>query len=234
MQLVLTTELLIEAYKQGLFPMAYNAGSPFIHWVCPELRGQLSIERLHIRRSLKKVIRRGLIEGAPYTVTIDKAFEAVIGLCAESVESRPETWINTPIMQAYINLHRDGHAHSVEVWREDKDGAELVGGLYGIAIGGAFFGESMFSRATDASKIALVHLCARLHKGGFTLLDTQFVNDHLQQFGVYELPHRDYMKELREAVKRDADFMLKGADEAALLNEYPPYSAASPESSSSL
>ncbi|MCD8497363.1 MAG: leucyl/phenylalanyl-tRNA--protein transferase [Alphaproteobacteria bacterium] len=233
MQLVLTTELLIEAYKQGLFPMAYNAGSPFIHWVCPELRGQLSIPRLHIRRSLKKVIKRGLIEGMPYHVTTDKAFEAVIGLCAESVESRPETWINDPIRKAYINLHHDGFAHSVEIWREGSEGNELVGGLYGIAIGGAFFGESMFSRATDASKIALVHLCARLHKGGFTLLDTQFVNDHLQQFGVYELPHREYMKDLREAVKQEADFKLADITEANLLKAYPAYSAAASESRSS-
>lgn len=220
MQLVLTTELLIEAYKQGLFPMAYNAGSPFIHWVCPERRGQLPIEHLHIRRSLKKVIRRGLIEGEPYSITIDKAFESVIALCAQSVESRPETWINEPIRQAYTGLHHDGYAHSLEVWR----GRELVGGLYGIAIGRAFFGESMFSRATDASKIALVHLCARLHKGGFTLLDTQFVNDHLQQFGVYELPHREYIKQLREAVKLGADFALPGISEEDLLKAYPAYS----------
>lgn len=220
MQLVLTTPLLIEAYKQGLFPMAYNAGSPFIHWVCPELRGRLPIENMPLRRSLRKVIRRGLIEGAPCHVTVDKAFEAVIGLCAESVDTRPETWINDPIRKAFINLHHDGHAHSVEVWREAPRGSELVGGLYGLAIGGAFFGESMFSRATDASKIALVHLVARLWKGGFMLLDTQFVNDHLKQFGVYETPHRAYMKELREALKHDADFHLKGCGEKALRDEY--------------
>lgn len=211
MQLVLTTELLIEAYKQGLFPMAYSAGSPFIHWVCPELRGQLPIQNLHIPKSLRKTIKKG-----GYTVTTDKAFEAVIGLCAESNESRPETWINTPIMQAYINLHHDGHAHSLEVWRE----GELVGGLYGLEIGAAFFGESMFSRATDASKIALIHLCARLWKGGFTMLDTQFVNDHLKQFGVYEVPHRAYMKQLREAVKREADFRLQGLEEQTLVRDY--------------
>lgn len=220
MQLVLTTPLLIEAYKQGLFPMAYNAGSPFIHWVCPELRGQLSIENLHIRRSLRKVIKRGLIEGTPYHVTIDKAFEAVIGLCAESVETRPETWINDPIRKAFINLHHEGHAHSVEVWREGENGQKLAGGLYGLAIGGAFFGESMFSRRADASKIALVHLCARLWKGGFTLLDTQFINDHLKQFGVYEMPHREYIKQLRAATEHKADFCLDGTDEKTILNDY--------------
>lgn len=211
MQLVLTTELLIAAYKQGLFPMAYSAGSPFIHWVCPPLRGQLPIEGLHIPRSLKKTIRKG-----GYTVTIDKSFEAVIGLCAQSVNSRPETWINDPIIKAYTRLHEDGVAHSLEVWRD----GELVGGLYGLQIGAAFFGESMFSRATDASKIALVHLCARLWQGGFKMLDTQFVNDHLQQFGVFEIPHREYVRELRQIVEMGADFMLKDLSEADLLKAY--------------
>lgn len=211
MQLVLTTELLIEAYKQGLFPMAYNAGSPFIHWVCPPMRGQLPIADLHIPRSLRKTLRKG-----EFTVTTDKAFEAVIALCGESVKTRPETWINDPIRKAYTQLFYDGYGHSVEVWR----GRELVGGLYGLQIGAAFFGESMFSRASDASKIALVHLCARLWKGGFSMLDTQFVNDHLQQFGVYEIPHRDYIKQLREAVRQEADFGLWGADEGSILEDY--------------
>ena len=211
MQLVLTTELLIEAYKQGLFPMAYNAGSPFIHWVCPPMRGQLPIAELHIPRSLRKTLRKN-----EFTITTDKAFEAVIALCGESVATRPETWINDPIRKAYIQLFEDGYGHSVEVWR----GHELVGGLYGIQIGGAFFGESMFSRATDASKVALVHLCARLWKGGFMLLDTQFVNDHLQQFGVYEIPHREYMKQLREAAGAEADFALASISEVDILAEY--------------
>lgn len=211
MQLVLTTELLIAAYRQGLFPMAYSAGSPYIHWVCPPLRGQLPIADLHIPRSLKKTLRKG-----EYTVTIDKSFEAVIGLCAQSVDSRPETWINNPIIKAYTGLHHDGIAHSVEIWRE----RELVGGLYGLQIGAAFFGESMFSRATDASKVALVHLVARLWKGGFQMLDTQFVNDHLQQFGVYEVPHREYIRALRQVIEMEADFELKGMKEQDILNEY--------------
>ncbi len=212
MQLVLTTELLLEAYKQGLFPMAYSAGSPYIHWICPELRGQLSITQMHIPRRLKKTVR-----GAPYEIRIDTAFEEVIRACAGSNETRPETWINDAIIKAYIGLHKDGHAHSVECW--NKDGA-LVGGLYGIEMGGAFFGESMFSRERDASKIALIHLAARLWAGGFTLLDTQFVNDHLKQFGAYELPHQTYKRALREASTLETDFMLKGKSERELIEDY--------------
>ena len=212
MQLVLTTELLLEAYKQGLFPMAYSARSPYIHWICPELRGQLSITDMHIPQRLKKTLRR-----APYEIRIDTAFEAVIAACAEKRETRPETWINDAIIKAYTGLYKDGHAHSVECW--SKDG-KLVGGLYGIEIGRAFFGESMFSRARDASKIALVHLAARLWAGGFTLLDTQFVNDHLKQFGVYEVPYQAYKRALKTASTQNADFMLEGKNEADLLQTY--------------
>ncbi len=200
MQLVLTPELMIEAYKQGLFPMAYNAGSPFIHWVCPDMRGQLSITDLHIPKSLIKTVKK-----SPYEVRIDSDFNQVIKLCAAPSPDRPETWINEPIIDIFCKLHDLGHAHSVECWEDHK----LVGGLYGMAIGSAFFGESMFSRATDASKIALVHLAARLWKGGFTLLDTQFVNDHLIQFGVYEIPHAEYKAVLNSAAKSKAYFHLK-------------------------
>ncbi|MCB1561981.1 MAG: leucyl/phenylalanyl-tRNA--protein transferase [Alphaproteobacteria bacterium] len=211
MQLVLTPELLLEAYRQGLFPMSYSADSPYIHWVCPEMRGQLSIEKLHVPRRLKKTVR-----SSPYEVRIDTAFEQVIGACATATETRPETWINRQIENAFIGLYARGYAHSVECWR----GSELVGGLYGLAIGGAFFGESMFSRARDASKIALVHLAARLSAGGFTLLDTQFVNDHLEQFGVYEVPHETYKKQLIAALEHKADFKLKGRGEDSLLEAY--------------
>jgi len=203
MQLVLTPELILDAYSQGLFPMAYNAESPYVHWICPEERGQLSITDIHFPRRLIKTIRN-----APYCIKIDSDFSGVIALCAENSATRPETWINDSIRDVFIKLHNAGHAHSVEAWLD----GELVGGLYGLAIGGAFFGESMFSRATDSSKIVLAHLVARLWKGGFTLLDTQFVNDHLKQFGVYEVPHETYMMQLQEALMVKADFHLNEID----------------------
>ncbi len=211
MQLVLTTELLLEAYKQGLFPMAYSAGSPYIHWICPEMRGQLSIEDIHIPRRLKKTLHSDL-----YEVRIDTAFEEVITACAAPMPDRPETWINEPIIEAYCRLHKDGYGHSVECWKDD----ELVGGVYGLAIGGAFFGESMFSKKRDASKVALIHLVARLWKGGFMLLDTQFINDHLKQFGVYEMQHKDYIEQLKLAVVTEADFWLQDMEEDRVIGDY--------------
>ncbi|MFK7839863.1 MAG: leucyl/phenylalanyl-tRNA--protein transferase [Bdellovibrionales bacterium] len=218
MQLILTPELILEAYSQGLFPMAYSAESPYVHWVCPEERGQLSIEAIHFPKRLIKTIRSG-----SYIVRINTDFSGVIAMCAENTSDRPETWINDSIRDVFIQLHKRGHAHSIEAWCYDDEGEErLVGGLYGLAIGGAFFGESMFSRATDASKIALAHLVARLWKGGFQLLDTQFVNDHLKQFGVYEIAHDDYIQILHRAIQRDADFHLIGDDisEDDLVAEY--------------
>ena len=216
MQLILTPELLIEAYKQGLFPMAYNADSPYVHWICPEERGQLPIEELHIFRSLKKTVLKNIKRNGPYKIKTNTAFETVMRKCADPQEDRPETWINEPIIEAYCDLNKRGFAHSVECW----DGQRLVGGLYGVAIGAAFFGESMFSRERDTSKIALVHLCARLWKGGYTLLDTQFVNDHLKQFGVYEISHGAYVNALKPAVKAEADFILEGVSEAELIEDY--------------
>ncbi len=201
----------MEAYRQGLFPMAYNSGSPFIHWVCPEQRGQLSITDIHLSRKLKKTLMHN-----PFEIRVDTDFEGVIGACAEPTEKRPETWINAQIFKVFCELHRRGAAHSVECWR----GGKLVGGIYGLALGGAFFGESMFSRETDASKVALFHLMARLWKGGFTLFDTQFVNDHLKQFGVYELPHVKYKKRLDKAMAVDADFALEGQDQNRIMAEY--------------
>jgi len=217
MQLILTPELILEAYKQGLFPMAYNAESPYIHWICPEERGQLSITDVHFPKRLIKTIR-----SSPYTIKVNGDFSGVIAMCAETNVGRPETWINESIRDVFIQLHKVGHAHSVEAWRRGEDGEELVGGLYGLAIGGAFFGESMFSRATDASKICLAHLVARLWKAGFTLLDTQFVNDHLKQFGVYEVSHEQYKMQLDETTDAPADFLLNGLDidEAELVTDY--------------
>lgn len=213
MQLVLTPELILEAYRQGLFPMAYNAESPYVHWICPEERGQLSISDIHFSKKLKKTVRR-----APYDIRVNTDFSGVIALCAENTADRPETWINDSICDVFIKLHKQGHVHSVEAWLD----GELVGGLYGLAIGGAFFGESMFSRATDASKICLVHLVARLWKGGFALLDTQFVNDHLKQFGVYEVPHETYKLQLDSALKETGDFALTdyNLSESDLVDAY--------------
>ena len=211
MQLVLTPELVLEAYRHGLFPMSYSGDSPYVHWVCPKLRGQLSISNLHIPRRLKKTLRH-----APYDVRVDTAFKAVMEGCAQTKEKRPETWINPSIIESFCALHEQGHAHSVECW---QDGA-LVGGVYGLKIGGAFFGESMFQTARDASKIALVHLTARLWRGGFTIFDTQFTNDHLEQFGVYEVQHDEYMKHLQDAITQDSDFQLRGLKPKDILDQY--------------
>ncbi len=213
--MVLTSELLLEAYRQGLFPMAYNSGSPVIHWVCPEMRGQLSITDMHIPRSLRKAVRQSLKDPA-IEIKIDTAFEQVIAACGESTPERPETWINSSIERAFIEMHKKGHAHSVEFWHEGT----LKGGLYGLELGSAFCGESMFSRHTNASKIALVHLAARLWRGGFDILDTQFTNEHLEQFGVYEVPHKDYIEGLGIAASKRANYMLEGISEASLIEDY--------------
>lgn len=220
MQLVLTPELILEAYRQGLFPMAYSADSPYVHWICPEERGQLSIEGLHIPRSLKKTTLKNLNRNGSYFIKINSDFAAVIHECAQVTDERPDTWINESIIKVYQDLHKQGHAHSVECWEKTDEGDVLVGGLYGLSIGGAFFGESMFSRAPNASKIALVHLAARLWKGGYALLDTQFVNDHLTQFGVYEVSHHDYKAVLDKAVELPGDFMLENLSEREIVSAY--------------
>jgi leucyl/phenylalanyl-tRNA--protein transferase len=188
----LTPELLLRAYAAGIFPMAENRDDPGIFWVDPQVRGVLPLETFHVPRRLKKVIRGGAFE-----VRCDKAFADVLKLCGEERGNRPETWINASIENAVLGLFDLGYAHSIEVWRD----GELVGGLYGIALGGAFFGESMFSRFRDASKVALVHLVARLRLGRFTLLDVQFTTDHLRQFGACEIPARQYLEALNEALK---------------------------------
>jgi leucyl/phenylalanyl-tRNA--protein transferase len=201
----LTPRQLLQAYAMGVFPMAQHADDPRLYWVDPEERGILPLNGFHIPRSLRKSVRNG-----GFAVTCDTAFERVMQLCAEPAPDRPETWINGQILQLYCELHRMGHCHSVEVW---KDGL-LAGGLYGLALGGAFFGESMFSRVTDASKVALVHLVARLNKGGFQLLDTQFVTEHLSRFGAIEIPRDDYQRLLTKALKAPAAFHCDlGADD---------------------
>lgn len=193
----LTSDLLLRAYAAGLFPMAESADDPELFWVDPERRGILPLDDFHIPRRLRRTIRQSRFE-----VTADRDFAAVIEGCAERTPHRKSTWINTEIVRLYGELHALGHAHSIECWQE----GELVGGLYGVALHGAFFGESMFSRATDASKVALAHLVARLRRGGFTLLDTQFVTPHLMRFGALEIARRDYRKRLEEALRVRARF----------------------------
>lgn len=198
---IITSQDILEAYRHGLFPMADNADHKSFYWYDPVLRGQLPIETLHIPKRLLRTLR-----AYPYDITVNHDFVQTIDLCAGKTPDRPETWINRPIRDLFITLHRTGHAHSIEAW--DRENKTLVGGLYGLAIGAAFFGESMFSRARDASKICLVHLCARLWHGGFTLLDTQFINEHLLQFGAYEIPRNIYLERLEKAVSGHADFLL--------------------------
>ena len=198
-QMDLTPDLLLRAYRVGLFPMAETRGDFRLYWLDPELRGVLPLNRFHLPRRLRRTVLSD-----QYRVTTDQDFQAVISGCAASTRDRPETWINPVIETLFMSLHRMGHAHSVECW----EGETLVGGLYGLAIGGAFFGESMFSRARDASKVALVHLVARLRLGGFTLLDTQFVTHHLAQFGTEEVPRDLYRAQLTAAVDLPAEWPL--------------------------
>ncbi|MGE0279765.1 MAG: leucyl/phenylalanyl-tRNA--protein transferase [Rhizobiaceae bacterium] len=184
-------DLLLKAYASGVFPMAESADDPEVFWVQPEARGIIPLDDFHIPKSLAKVVRQGRFD-----IRFDHDFEAVIAACAESRAIRPTTWINGPIKEAYAELFRRGHCHTVEAWREGR----LVGGLYGVTLGRAFFGESMFSRETDASKVCLVHLVERLRTHGFDLLDTQFTTDHLKRFGAVDVPRKRYEKLLTEAV----------------------------------
>lgn len=193
----LTPELLLRAYAAGIFPMAESRHGRAIYWVDPRRRGIVPLDRFHVPRRLAKLVRRGVFE-----VRIDTACKDVIRACAEPGPGRRDTWINTEIQRAYLELHERGFVHSVEAWREGR----LAGGLYGVALGGAFFGESMFSRETDASKVALVHLVARLRLGRFRLLDTQFVTDHLLRFGAVEIPSREYLLLLEQALSVEAVF----------------------------
>ncbi|MBI3451712.1 MAG: leucyl/phenylalanyl-tRNA--protein transferase [Rhodospirillales bacterium] len=193
----LTADLLLRAYSIGLFPMAESADDPDLFWVDPERRGVLPLDAVHIPRSLRKAVRRGYFE-----VDADRDFPGIIAACAEATPKRRATWINESIVRLYCELHQRGFAHSIECRREGR----LVGGLYGVALGGAFFGESMFSREADASKVALIHLVACLRRGGFVLLDTQFVTAHLARFGAVEISRRAYRKRLEAALAAPAVF----------------------------
>jgi leucyl/phenylalanyl-tRNA--protein transferase len=194
---IITPQILLRAYAAGVFPMAESAEDNALYWVEPEFRGILPLEAFHVSHSLSKTIRRRTFE-----VRVDTAFAEVIGGCAEQTPERRSTWINSRIRSLYMQLHKMGFCHSVEAWC----GGELKGGLYGVRIGAAFFGESMFSRERDASKVALVHLVARLKTGGFQLLDAQFINDHLKQFGAIEVARNSYQRMLDNAIEGDADF----------------------------
>jgi leucyl/phenylalanyl-tRNA--protein transferase len=193
----ITPDVLLKAYACGIFPMAESAEDPALYWIEPERRGIIPLEGFHVPTRLARTIRRD-----PFTVVSDRDFDAVIGGCGEAQPGRARTWINTRIRNLYRGLYDIGHCHTVEVY----DGNRLVGGLYGVSLGRAFFGESMFHRTRDASKIALVHLVARLKAGGYKLLDTQFVTDHLKTFGAIELSRRQYHKVLAEALIGEADF----------------------------
>lgn len=192
-----TIEDLILCYRRGVFPMADARDDDRVFLVDPELRGVIPLDRMHVPRRLARTVRAD-----PFEVRIDTAFSRVVSLCAEARPDRRETWINGPIEAMYAELFLRGLAHSVECWRDEV----LVGGLYGVSLGSAFFGESMFSRATDASKVALVHLAARLRIGGYLLLDAQFMTEHLAQFGAEEIPRPAYRALLSEALSVQADF----------------------------
>ncbi len=193
----ISSEMLLRAYELGLFPMAEDYDSSAIHWIDPERRGVIPLSNFHMSRSLKRTWRR-----APFLISVDKSFEEVIQACAKRTQDRQNTWLNPLIIELYTELFRKGKAHSVECWSDSK----LVGGLYGVTIGAAFFGESMFSAVRDSSKLALVHLVKRLRFGGFRLLDTQFLTDHLRQFGAKEIGRDEYKKILAKAISEEANF----------------------------
>jgi leucyl/phenylalanyl-tRNA--protein transferase len=193
----ITPEVILRAYRAGIFPMADDAESDELFWVCPPVRGVIPLETAHISRSLRKTMRTH-----PYLIRTDTDFAATIEGCATSGTTRESTWINPAIRSLYGELFARGFVHTVEVW----DGEEMVGGLYGVAIGAAFFGESMFHRRTDCSKIAMAHLIERLRAGGYRLLDTQFVTDHLRTFGGTEIPREDYELRLADALTQTADW----------------------------
>ncbi len=186
----LTTDMLLYAYRNGYFPMADPHAADTIYWYAPDPRGIIPLDRFHVSRNLAKLVRRGVFE-----VSTDRCFEEVMRACS----GRLVTWISEEIISTYTQLHRMGFAHSVECWSKGR----LAGGLYGVAIGGAFFGESMFSRERDASKVALVHLVDLLHRGGYRLLDTQFITPHLEQFGAVEVTRAEYGKRLAQALAVD-------------------------------
>lgn len=208
--LEITPQVLLKAYSVGIFPMAESADDPGLYWIEPETRGIMPLDRFHLSRRLRRTVLGGTFE-----MRIDHDFEAVIAGCAEPGEGRPKTWINDRIRRLYGELFTQGYCHTVETWKDGR----LVGGLYGIALGAAFFGESMFSRERDASKVALVHLVGRLRAGGFRLLDTQFTTAHLKQFGAIDIDRRHYQRLLDQALAEEADFyrLAGGATSEELL-----------------
>jgi len=199
----ITPQVLLKAYTCGIFPMAESADDPALYWIEPQQRGILLLDQVHVPKRLARTIRQRVFE-----VCIDRDFEGVIDGCAASRAGRRTTWINRKIRGLYRDLFDAGYCHTVEAWAGDR----LVGGLYGVALNGAFFGESMFSTERDASKVALVHLCGRLIRGGFTLLDTQFVTEHLRQFGTIEIERTEFHTMLEKALAHDADFDALSAD----------------------
>jgi leucyl/phenylalanyl-tRNA---protein transferase len=190
---VITPELLLNAYAAGIFPMADARDDPDVFWVDPRRRGIFPLDGFHLSRSLARRMRRW-----PHRVSINRAFGAVVDACAD----RDETWINAEIRRLYLDLHRLGHAHSLEVW----EGDDLVGGVYGVTLGAAFFGESMFSRRTDASKVALAYLVDRLRRGRFRLFDAQFLTPHLASLGAVEVTRAEYHRQLESAIALHGDF----------------------------
>ncbi len=209
----ITPDILLKAYATGIFPMAEDADDPTIYWVEPRARGVLPLDRFHIARRLARTVRSDLFE-----IRVDRDFDAVIDGCAAPRRDTARTWINSRIRELYGALFEAGHCHTVEVYLQDR----LVGGLYGVSLGAAFFGESMFHEVRDASKVALVHLVARLRAGGFRLADTQFLTDHLSQFGVEEVPRHVYKRRLTDAIEREANWniwpaerVISGADALA-------------------
>lgn len=190
----LDPDLVLQAYAAGIFPMAERRDDPEVFWVDPRRRGVLPLDGFHLSRSLARRLRR-----MPHEMRLNTAFAQVMQACGD----RDETWINPPIYEVFQQLHAHGYAHSLEIWQEEA----LVGGVYGLAIGGLFCGESMFSRRTDASKMALAYLVDRLRQGGFTLFDTQFLTDHLASLGAVEVSRTEYHRRLRAAISREASFL---------------------------
>jgi leucyl/phenylalanyl-tRNA--protein transferase len=208
--LEITPDLLLQAYRIGVFPMGERRDDPKLYWLDPRIRAVLPLDGFHLSRRLARTVRAG-----PFEVTADTAFLDVMRACAEPRPGHPESWINEPILDLYGQLFRRGHAHSIECRRDGR----LVGGLYGVSVGAAFFGESMFSRERDASKVALVHLVARLIKGGFRLLDCQFMTEHLRSFGAVEVQRDSFKALLAGAVEATATFYgdLGGSDPCAIV-----------------
>ncbi len=206
----ITPDLLLQAYRVGVFPMGERRDDPKLHWLDPRLRAVLPLGGFHLSQRLARTVRSG-----KFAVTADTAFAETVRACAEPRPGHPESWINEPIVDLYTELYRRSHAHSVEC----RIGGRLVGGLYGVSVGAAFFGESMFSRERDASKVAMVHLVARLIQGGFRLLDCQFMTEHLRSFGAVEIPREAFRALLADAIDRPATFQreLDGAEPCAIV-----------------